>query len=89
MYVMIGVALLLLAAVTFYYLFKIGRHFDRAAFERRNPAGIEEFSSYDEKEKTRLKQAGGKALMTLLTFVVFIPSLLGGVGFLFVGLTAN
>lgn len=31
MYVMIGVALLLLAAVTFHYLFKIGRDFDRAA----------------------------------------------------------
>jgi dolichol kinase len=89
MYVMIGVALLLLAAATYYYLFKIGRHFDRAAFERRNAAGIEEFSNYDEKEKTRLKEAGARALMTLLTFVVFIPSLLGGVGFLFVGLTAD
>jgi dolichol kinase len=89
MYVMIGVALLLLAAVTYYYLFKIGRHFDRAAFERRNSAGLEEFSTYDESEKTRMKEAGARALMTLLTFVVFIPSLLGGIGFLFVGLTAN
>jgi dolichol kinase len=86
---MISVALLLLAAVTYFYLFKIGRHFDRAAFYRRNSAGLEEFSTYDESEKTRLKEAGAKALMTLLTFVVFIPSLLGGVGFLFVGLTAD
>jgi len=89
MYIMISVALLLLAAVTYFYLFKIGRHFDRAAFYRRNSAGLEEFSTYDESEKTRLKEAGAKALMTLLTFVVFIPSLLGGVGFLFVGLTAD
>lgn len=89
MYIMIGIALLLLAAVTYYYLFKIGRHFDRAAFERRNAAGIEEFATYDEKEKVRLMEAGAKALMALLAFAVFLPSFLGGIGFLFVGLTRN
>lgn len=89
MHIMIGIGLLVVAAVTYYYLFKIGRHFDRAAFERRNPAGVEEFATYDEKEKTRLKEAGGRALMMILIFGVFIPSLIGGIGFVFYGLTAN
>jgi hypothetical protein len=80
MYLLGGIFLLALAAATYTALWKIGRHFDRAAFNRRNATGLEQFSTYDEKEKTRLKEAGGRLLMNFLIFVVFLPCLLGGIG---------
>ena len=66
MEMLLGITLLAIAAFTYRAVWKMGRHFDRAAFNRRNNAGIEEFTNYDEKEKTRLKEAGAKGLMTVL-----------------------
>jgi dolichol kinase len=80
MYLLGGIFLLIVAIATYIVLFRIGRHFERAAFNRRNAAGLEQFGDYDEAERTRLKEAGGRVLMTGLLFLVFIPSLLGGVG---------
>lgn len=80
MYLLGGIFLLLMAVVTYIALFRIGRHFERAAFNRRNSAGIEEFPDYDAAERTRLKEAGAKAVMIILILFVFVPSLFGGFG---------
>lgn len=52
---MLGLGALLVAGAVliFVFLFRTGKKFERADFERRNSAGVQEFASYEDMARAR------------------------------------